>query len=233
MLPPRGGLGRYMLNSVRRIRAAQRRCSRHQRRCLFGGDRERRPATPGPYQAQRLRRLPQRPAAGAGREREREPDRRPSGQLPAAPARLRKLPPAHQRPPAEDVQEPDVRDAGAERRADPHLLQGRQLRNLAGQRRAHLQPAWRRDDPARHVRRSPHLRRHPQGSDVRGRLRRRRGPPVLHRRAPPCRPRPALLLRRRLQRRHGRVDLGRHALQRVGAPAPVRPRRRALRGARA
>ena len=116
---------------------------------LFGGDRERRPSDPRAVQAQRLRRLPQRPAAGAGRERERQPDRRPSGQLPAAPARLRKLPPAHQRPPAEDVQEPDVRDAGADCRADPHLLQGRQLRNRPGQRRAHLQPAWRRDDPAR------------------------------------------------------------------------------------
>ena len=63
------------------------------------------------------------------------------------------------------------------------LLQGRHIRREARRRRAHLQPARRRHDRARPIRRSAHLRRDPRRDDVRGGLRRRRGPPVLHRRA--------------------------------------------------
>ncbi len=204
------------------LQAPQHRCSRHQRGGLLGSGRER-GSDPRPLPAQRLPRLPQHPAAGARGKRERESGRRLPGQ--------RHLPAAHERSAARHVQGPHVRDAGPHRLADLQLLQGRQLRGQARQRRTHLQPACRRDDSARRARRSPHLRHGPQGNDVRGRLRRRGGPPVHDRRAPSCRPRPALLLRRRLQRRHGRVDLGRHALQRVGAPTPVRPRRRPLRAA--
>ena len=64
-------------------------------------------------------------------------------------------------------------------------------------RRADLQPALRRDDRPRPVRRAAHLRLDPGRRDVRCRLRGRRGPPVLHRRAPPRRPRRPLHLRRR------------------------------------
>ncbi len=66
------------------------------------------------------------------------------------------------------------------------------------ERRAHLQPARRRHDRPRRVRRPAHLRRRPRRRDVRRRLHRRRGPDVLHRRPAPRRPRPALLVRRRL-----------------------------------
>ena len=118
----------------------------------------------GRLQAERLRGLPQHPAAGPGSERELDPDRRLRGQ--------RHLPAAHERPAAQHVREPDVRDAGPPGLADRQLLQGRELRGEAGQRRAHLQPARRRDDRARQVRRPPHLRRDPRGSDVRRRLRR-------------------------------------------------------------
>ena len=124
---------------------------------------------------------------------------------------------------------PALRDPGAERRAAPELLQGRHLRGPAGRRRAHVQPAGRRHHRPRQVRRPPHLRRDPRRGDVRRRLRRRRGPDVLHRRPAPRRPRRALLVRRRLARqpRDGRGRLGRHPLpQRRRAPGPVRPRRR-------
>ena len=60
------------------------------------------------------------------------------------------------------------------------------------------------------LRRPPRLRRDARGGDVRPRLRRRRGPPVLHRRAAPRRPRAAQLVRRRRGRqpRDGRGRSG-------------------------
>ena len=77
----------------------------------------------------------------------------------------------------------------------------------------------------------PHLRDHARRDDVRRRLRRRAGPPVLHRRAAPPRPRAAVLVHRRGagQPGHGRRAVVARALHRGRLPAPVRPRRRPLR----
>ena len=77
----------------------------------------------------------------------------------------------------------------------------------------------------------PHLRHHARRDDVRRRLRGRAGPPLLHRRAAPPRPRPAVVLHRRRagQPRHGRRAVDAGALHGGRLPAPVRPRRRPLR----
>ena len=61
-----------------------------------------------------------------------------------------------------------------------------ELRRARRGRRAHLQPAARRDDRARpRLRRAAHLRRLAGGGAVGGRLRERRGPAVLHGHLPP------------------------------------------------
>ena len=63
---------------------------------------------------------------------------------------------------------------------------------------AHVEPALGRHDRARQaIRRTPHLRKHARRDDVRRRLRGRRGPALLHRRAASRRPQPAVLVRRR------------------------------------
>ena len=68
----------------------------------------------------------------------------------------------------------------------------------AGEAERTYSPALGRDDRARQgVRRPARLRTHARGRDVRARLRRRRGPAVLHGRAAPRRPRRAGELRRR------------------------------------
>ena len=75
----------------------------------------------------------------------------------------------------------------------------------AGARRHEREPGARGDDRARQgVRRPAHLRRHARGADVRDRLRHRRGPAVLHRRAAPRRRGRPGAVRRRGQREHGR-----------------------------
>ena len=82
----------------------------------------------------------------------------------------------------------------------------------------------------------PHVYGTTRGGDhVRRRLRRRRGPPVLHRRPAPPGPRPALLVHRRRagQPGHGRRAVVDRALHRGRPPAPVRPGRRPLRRPRA
>ena len=79
----------------------------------------------------------------------------------------------------------------------------------AGRRRAHLLAAVRRDDRARQgLRRPARVRGDARRRDVRPRLRRRRGPAVLHGRAAPRRARAAVELRRRLLRRDGRRAVG-------------------------
>ena len=83
-------------------------------------------------------------------------------------------------------------------------------------------PASRCHDRSRPLRRPAHLRLHPRGDDVRRRLRVCRGPPLLHGRAAQRRPRPALILRRRRQRRHGPRRLGLEPLHRGRPPAPDR-----------
>ena len=98
--------------------------------------------------------------------------------------------------------------------ADRQLLQGRELRRAAGDVAAPTRRSAPADrTPVGRVRRRddqrdefgvPHIYgRRPRRGDVRRRLRRGRGPPVLHGRAAPRRPRRALLVRRRLQRRDG------------------------------
>ena len=92
--------------------------------------------------------------------------------------------------PARHVPRPDVRHAGADRRAAAELLQGLELRRARRPGRADLLPARGRHDRARpRLRRAAHLRRHARRRDVRARLRGRRGPAVLHGRPAPRGPR--------------------------------------------
>ena len=130
---------------------------------------------PGALRPARRRRLPQHPPARA------EGSNVNAAQIAAFEANGT-LPAARERPDGH-VREPALRVARAQALAAPRLLQGRDVRREAGRRRAHLQPARRRHDRARQVRRSAHLRRRPRRDDVRRRLRGRRGPPLLHRRA--------------------------------------------------
>ena len=159
----------------------------------------------------RLRRLPQHPAAGPERARHVGAGGgvQGRGHVPAALER-----------PARDVLEPD--DRGPDHRgADPAVLQGRDLRGARRGCREQREPGAGRDDRARlGVRRAAHLRRHAGRVDVRDRLRDRRGPAVLHRRAQalgPGRPRP---VRRRLERRDGRGRVVERALHPAGPRQP-------------
>ena len=147
--------------------------------------------------------------------------------------------------PERHVRRPGLRDARPAGVADPRLLQGRELRRRARQRRADLRRPTaassvppsaeqralrRRHDRPRPVRGPARLRAGPGGADVRPRLRHRRGPALPRRRPAPRRARRPLLLRRRRQRRPGpRHLLERPLHERRRAPAPVRPRRRPLR----
>ena len=126
--------------------------------------------------------------AGATRCRARRlPDDRRDG-----PALLR---------PAADVRRPRLRDAGAEGRRTSRSTSRTLLRRARRRRRAHVLAARGRHDRARpRLRRAARLRRDALGRDVRARLRRRRGPAVLHGRAAPRRPRRAVELRGRRQR---------------------------------
>ena len=82
-------------------------------------------------------------------------------------------------------------------------------------------PRARRDGRARpRLRRPARLRHDPLGGDVRARLRRRRGPAVLHGRAAPRGPRRALELRGRRQPGPGRGAVGGRALHRGRPRAP-------------
>ena len=100
---------------------------------------------------------------------------------------------------------------GPDRGADPQLLQGRELRRPGRAGRAHLQPARRACTIVRDANFgvAARLRRHALGHDLRRRLRGRRGPPVLHGRAAPRRPRAAVRLRRRREQGDGRRACGR------------------------
>ena len=188
------------------------------------GVRRRRRAGPPALRHQRRRRLPQHPPARPGPERQRARDR----QLPRPPARGRRTTPTSSR---------CTRTSSTRRRASTdadirRFLQGRQHSGSRRRGRAHLQPAQRRDDRPRPVRRPAHLRQRPRRGDVRRRLHRRRGPDVLHRRPAPRGPRPARLVRRRQRRQpgDGPQRLRRHPVpQRRRAPGPVRPRRGGLR----
>ena len=112
---------------------------------------------------QRLRRLPQHPAAG---------DQRPGQRAAAGAFEAAKHAPAAQRRPAADVLEPDDRGAEHHRLADRRLLQGRDVRRAGRRRRHEREPRARRHDRARQaVRRAAHLRRHARRADVRDRLR--------------------------------------------------------------
>ena len=84
-----------------------------------------------------------------------------------------------------------ARGARADRRAAAELLQGRDLRSASPTTSSALYSP--RADVTivrdKRLRRAAHLRRHARRRDVRHRLRDRRGPAVLHRRAAPRRPR--------------------------------------------
>ena len=95
---------------------------------------------------------------------------------------------------------------------------------------SHLQPALRRDDRARPLRRAAHLRlRRAPAREFGHRLRDRRGPALLHRRLPPPRPRRAVVVRRRRPRepraRRRRSGTPRRTPRRTSSARSTRARR--------
>ena len=119
---------------------------------------------------------------------------------------------------------------GPDRGADPELLQERQLRRACRTDRADVQPARGRHDRARlELRHGARLRRDTLRHDLRRGVCQRRGPPVLHGRAAPRRPRAAVRLRGWREQGDGRRRVVERALQR-GRPAGAdRQGRRLLR----
>ena len=111
------------------------------------------------------------------------------------------------------------------------VLQGRDVRREGRRRRADVRAALRRHDRARQgLRRPARLRLDPRRRDVRARLRGRRGPPVLHRRAAPPRARAAVVVRGRRRRTATRPRaVAARPLHRGRPAAPGRPARRPLR----
>ena len=174
---------------------------------------------PGAYQAERRQGLPRRPAARHPRALQR------------ASSSPRSWPRARPSPHCCD-QLGMYRDLvyatpGLTAAQTPQLLQGLELRRQARRRRAHLLAALGRHDRARQgLRRPARLRPQPRRRDVRARLRRRRGPAVLHGRAAPRRPRAALELRRRLERGDGRRAVGGRPVHGGRPHAPGRTRSR-------
>ena len=144
-----------------------------------------------PYRSERLRRLSRRPAAG----HERRARTSSSWRRSSRPARGRRTTTTS----ATCTRGCCQRDARRDERQPRLALQGRELRHRA--RRPGRAPTARATgltitrDNAFGV---PHVYGTTRaGRDVRPRLRRRRGPPVLHRRPAPRRPRRAQLVRRR------------------------------------
>ena len=139
--------------------------------------------------------------------------------------------PAAVRQPAEPLRRPRLR--GARPRRTPRSTSTSRTAPSASRRARPSPPTARRpghhDRPRPDLRRPPRLRRLARERDVRRRLRRRAGPPLLHGRPAQRGPRQALGVRRRSEQGDGRRRLEQRPLHRGRPAAPVRPRRRDLR----